>query len=161
MTTKILLHVTLCCFLLVLATQGKNDTLDLAVVLDFNGTIARCKSNSSRIISNAPLQLVINNVTVSDTGRTTSTGMILSMAVNLTSSEQLASLTSNGGAFLVAPPHACGAPSIPPDQRVATPVHAHPLTIGPAGLVQGQTTTIAAVVDKFACLIGFIPISLN
>ncbi|CAL5084667.1 unnamed protein product [Urochloa decumbens] len=151
MATKIVLPVTLC-FLLVLATQGKNDTsvASRAVVLNFNGAIARCKSNSSRIISNAPLQLVINNVTVSSTGRTTNTGVILSMTVNLTSSEQLASLTSNDGgrskAFLVAPPHACGAPSIPPGQMVAAAVHAI------TKITDVAATVIAAVVDEFACI---------
>ncbi|CAL5084772.1 unnamed protein product [Urochloa decumbens] len=152
MATKILLPVTLC-FLLVLATQGKNDTLNLDVVINFNGAIARCKSNSSRIINNAPLQLVVNNVTVSGTGRTTNTGMILPMAVNLTYNEQLAALTSNGGsrskAFLVAPPHACGAPSIPPGQQVAAPVHAV------TKILDAAATVIVGAVDEFACLAIF------
>ncbi|CAN6200258.1 unnamed protein product [Urochloa humidicola] len=149
MATKILLPITLC-FLLVLATtHGKNDIL---AVVDFNGAIAQCKSNPSRIISNATLQLVINNATVG-TVRTTNTGMI-STAVNLTSSEQLASLTSNGGgkAFLVAPPHACGAPSVPLGQKVAAAVHTVTIIKDVAGLVQGVTTKVFAVIDQFACL---------
>ncbi|RLN35987.1 uncharacterized protein C2845_PM03G16100 [Panicum miliaceum] len=117
MATKILLPVTLCLLLLVLAAQGKQDT-DLVIY----GT-ARCKSNYSRIIGNARLHLMIGNATIPGTGMTTNTGQIM-MAVSLTSSKLVASLMSNGSskALLVAPPHACGAPSIPPGTVVGAPV---------------------------------------
>ncbi|TKW36441.2 hypothetical protein SEVIR_2G442833v4 [Setaria viridis] len=130
-TSKMLLPVTLC-FLLMLAAESKED--DNTVVV-FYGT-ARCKINTSRIISNAPLQLVINNATIPGTGRTTSTGQIV-MAVSLTSAQHLDALTSNGSgkAFLVAPPHACGAPSIPPGMAVAAEVHATDVVVPvPGGL---------------------------
>ncbi|RCV14486.1 hypothetical protein SETIT_2G430000v2 [Setaria italica] len=131
-TSKMLLPVTLC-FLLVLAAESKED--DNTVVV-FYGT-ARCKINTSRIISNAPLQLVINNATIPGTGRTTSTGQIV-MAVSLTSAQHLDALTSNGSgkAFLVAPPHACGAPSIPPGMAVAVEVHPTDVVSASGGLLR-------------------------
>ena len=58
------------------------------------------------------------------TGRTTSDGHIL-ITVKLNSTEQLAALTSNSNsskAFIVCPPHACGAPSLPAGTVVAAEV---------------------------------------
>ncbi|OEL22870.1 hypothetical protein BAE44_0016106 [Dichanthelium oligosanthes] len=96
---------------------------------------------------NAPLKLVINSATIPCTGRTTSTGKIV-MTARLTSGEQVASLMMSNGSsskvFLVAPPHACGAPSIPPGTVVAA--SAHPITVrtGGAGHVQSPSSSIAA-----------------
>lgn len=86
--------------------------------------------------ADAPLQLVINNATIPGAGgRTTSTGQI-AMAVSLTSVQHLDALTKSNGsgkAFLVAPPHACGAPSIPPGKAVAAEVHPTDVVSAPGG----------------------------
>nr|CAB3458956.1 unnamed protein product [Digitaria exilis] len=97
---------TLYCFLLLLAAQAKDTTI---VVI---GGQARCKSDPSRIISNTTLKLVIDKDEIpGGTVMTTSAGQV-AMAVKLRSQEEVTSVTK-GKAYLVAPPHACGAPSIP------------------------------------------------
>ncbi|KAF8656588.1 hypothetical protein HU200_060650 [Digitaria exilis] len=98
---------TLYCFLLLpLAAQAKDTTI---VVI---GGQARCKSDPSRIISDTTLKLVIDKDEIpGGTVMTTSTGQV-AMAVKLRSQEEVTSVTK-GKAYLVAPPHACGAPSIP------------------------------------------------
>ncbi|XP_066396576.1 uncharacterized protein [Miscanthus floridulus] len=114
----LLIPVTLCSFLLVLAAaeQGKA----ILVIQDK----VRCKSDLSRIISNAPVHLVINNATVpGGTGRTTSDGQLL-MTVNLNSTEQLAALMSNGSskAYVIPLPGASGVPSLSPGKQMAAAV---------------------------------------
>jgi hypothetical protein len=95
------------------------------------------------------VQLVINNATVpGGTGRTTSDGHIL-ITVNLNSTEQLAALMSGSSkAYVTAPPHACGAPSLPAGKVVAAEVQAMAMvTISDhddAGSVQRPTIAAAA-----------------
>lgn len=63
--------------------------------------------------------MIDGTIVPDSTGTTTSTGQIM-MTVNLTSPEQVESLTSNSSQVLVvAPPDACGAPSIPAGSVVA------------------------------------------
>ncbi|RCV31813.1 hypothetical protein SETIT_6G207900v2 [Setaria italica] len=99
----LMVPVTLCFFLLVLPAQSKEN---LAVVI-FYGT-ARCKSNPSKIISNATLHVTINGTTLA-TGKTTSMGRFL-MAARVTSKDQLSSLVSKK-AVITAPRQACGMPA--------------------------------------------------
>ncbi|TVU25261.1 hypothetical protein EJB05_27751, partial [Eragrostis curvula] len=73
----VLVPVTLC-FLLVVAAQGKE--LNVTVVVQGQ---AKCKNNTSAVMSHATLHLMINGTTVPGAGTTTSNGEIL-MAVNLT-----------------------------------------------------------------------------
>ncbi|KXG36932.1 uncharacterized protein LOC110432438 isoform X1 [Sorghum bicolor] len=161
----LLIPVTLC-FLLVLAAAVEQQGKATTTLLLIHGK-ALCKSNPSRIISNAHVQLVINNTTVSGgAGKTTSDGHIL-ITVKL-NSEQLAAVMSNSSssskAYVTAPPHACGAPSLPAGKVVAAEVKPiATITVSDhddAGSVQRPTiaaihtagSILLAAVDEFACV---------
>ena len=119
--------------------------------------------------TDAHVQLVINNTTVSGgAGKTTSDGHIL-ITVKL-NSEQLAAVMSNNSssssskAYVTAPPHACGAPSLPAGKVVAAEVKPiATITVSDhddAGSVQRPTiaaihtagSILLAAVDEFACV---------
>ncbi|OEL25325.1 hypothetical protein BAE44_0013656 [Dichanthelium oligosanthes] len=114
-TKSLLLAPAALCFL-VLAAQGTEAATVLAVV---SGK-AQCRNNPSRIISNAPLHVVINNgATVLGTGKTTGTGKF-SVVMNVTSKDQLNSLASGGGkAVITAAPGACGGTGGTPSDAAA------------------------------------------
>nr|TKW36480.1 hypothetical protein SEVIR_2G442700v2 [Setaria viridis] len=62
------------------------------------------------------------------------------MAVRLTSAQHLDALMSNGSgkAFVVTPPHACGAPSIPPGMAVAAEVHPTDVVVTVGSMTNGS-----------------------
>ncbi|TVU37260.1 hypothetical protein EJB05_10566, partial [Eragrostis curvula] len=103
----VLVPVTLC-FLLVLAAQGREHNVTLII----QGQM-RCQNNPSAVMSNTPLHLMVNGKTLPGASTTTSTGQI-NMRVNLTTTQQVVSILSNGSRVLVVvAPQSCGVPSIP------------------------------------------------
>jgi len=114
--------------------------------------------------TDAHVQLVINNTTVSGgAGKTTSDGHIL-ITVKLNSEQLAAVMSSSSKAYVTAPPHACGAPSLPAGKVVAAEVKPiATITVSDhddAGSVQRPTiaaihtagSILLAAVDEFACV---------
>ncbi|CAO2200834.1 unnamed protein product [Urochloa humidicola] len=100
----LLAPVTLC--FLVLGAQGTEATSIAAI---FHGVV-KCRNNSSSVISNATLQVVINGITVVATSQKANKGRFL-ISVNVTSDQQLISLVNSSSIKVVstAPPNVCGA----------------------------------------------------
>ncbi|KAL6871465.1 hypothetical protein ACP4OV_014294 [Aristida adscensionis] len=149
-------------FLLLLQAQARDNNIGVNVVIKGE---ARCKINPSMVIRNASLDLVIGSTRIPGAGRTTDTGRIV-LTANLTSAEQLDAMLRNstGEAFVVAPPHACGAPQLPAGTVVAAPVQLTAVIRGKTG-GSGDTTingqpAIAGIlggVGDFACsLLGVL-----
>ncbi|CAO2200836.1 unnamed protein product [Urochloa humidicola] len=105
-TILLLAPVTLC-FLVILGALATEAT---SVAVIFPGVV-QCSNNSSTVVSNATLQVVINGTTVITTSQTTSQGRFL-ITVNVTSDEQLISLVNNSSINVVST-NACGASANP------------------------------------------------
>ncbi|CAO2168322.1 unnamed protein product [Urochloa humidicola] len=104
-TVRLLAPVTLC--FLILGAQGTEAT---SVAVIFHGVV-KCRNNSSNVVSNATLQVVINGTTVVATGQEASKGRRFLITVNVTSDQQLISLVNHSSIKVVstAPLNVCGA----------------------------------------------------
>ncbi|KAL6896597.1 hypothetical protein ACP4OV_007173 [Aristida adscensionis] len=166
-TSLLLVPVTLCFFLLVLPAQADDSLGVVRVAIE---GVARCKINPSILIRNASLHLCVDKTAVPGAGWTTETGQIV-LTANLTSSKLLDAMLRNstGEVFVVAPPHACGAPRLPSRAVLGAPVKLTAVMTGKAsgseatsingqpafaaseGVLAVVTKILAKVADDFIC----------